>query len=135
VKAVITILVAVHFAVIVWHGNAHQRLGITLPPEKNVFVYVVIVVAPIIATLLAWTRYRAAGAWVLFLSMLGALLFGAYHHYVLVSPDNIHHLPDGSGNAQFAFSLSAAAMALSELAAATYGAFCVGALGAGDPQG
>jgi hypothetical protein len=67
--------------------------------------------------------------------MLGALLFGAYHHYVLVSPDNIHHLPEGSGHDHSAFALSAAAMALSELAAATYGAFSLGALRGGNRQG
>jgi hypothetical protein len=89
---VITVLVAIHLAVNLWHGNAHTELGIALPPGKNVFVIVVILIAPLIAAALLWTRYVLVGLWMFFLSMLGALLFGAYHHYILVSPDNIGHL-------------------------------------------
>lgn len=63
-----------------------------------------------------------------FLSMLGAMLFGAYHHFILVSPDNIGHLPHGSPDAQATFILSAAALALLELASALYGAFRLGSL-------
>ena len=60
--------------------------------------------------------------------MLGAMLFGAYHHYILVSPDNIGHLPDASLDAHATFIASAAALALLELASALYGAFYLGSL-------
>jgi hypothetical protein len=59
--------------------------------------------------------------------MLGALLFGVYHHYVLVSPDNIGHLPSGDPGSHAQFIASAVAIALLELASALYGAFCLGA--------
>jgi hypothetical protein len=123
---VITVLVAIHLAVNLWHGNAHTELGIALPPGKNVFVIVVILIAPLIAAALLWTRYVLVGLWMFFLSMLGALLFGAYHHYILVSPDNIGHLPHGSVDAHSTFIASAGALALLELASALYGAFCLG---------
>jgi hypothetical protein len=58
--------------------------------------------------------------------MLGSFLFGAYHHYLLVSPDNIGHLPAGSPEAHSQFITSAAVIALIELAAALYGAYCLG---------
>ena len=60
------------------------------------------------------------------LSMIGAFLFGGYHHYVLVSPDNIEHLPHGPPHSHAQFISSAAAIALLELGAALYGAFCLG---------
>jgi hypothetical protein len=123
---VITVLVAIHLAVNLWHGNAHTELGIALPPGKNVFVVVVILIAPLVAVSLVWTRHALAGLWMFFLSMLGALLFGAYHHYILVSPDNIGHLPHGGANAHSRFIASAGALALLELASALYGAFCLG---------
>lgn len=126
IKIVITGLVAIHLAASLWHGGAHTQLAITLSPEKNIFVYVVILIAPIVAAGLVWTRYISAGLWVFFLSMLGSLLFGAYHHYVLVSPDNIGHLPDGSPESHARFITSAAVIALLELASALYGAFCLG---------
>lgn len=125
-KIAITILAVVHLVATLWHGDAHTRLAIELPLEKNIFVYTVILIAPLVATVLVWTRYVSLGLWVFVLSMLGALLFGAYHHYVLVSPDNIAHLPAGSPESQAQFIDSAAAIALLELASALYGAFCLG---------
>jgi len=122
----ITILVAIHLAVAVWHGNAHTELAIALPPAKNAFVIIVILIAPLVAAALMWTRYVLVGLWLFFLSMLGALLFGAYHHYILVSPDNIGHLPHGGADAHSTFITSAGALALLELASALYGAFCLG---------
>ena len=127
-KIPIAVLVASHFAVALWHGNAHMALAIALPPEKNAFVFIVVLIAPIVAASLVWTRYFLVGVWMFFLSMLGAMLFGAYHHYILVSPDNIGHLPQGSPDAQATFIASAAALALLELASALYGAFRLGAL-------
>ena len=125
-RIAISVLVAVHLAVSLWHGNAHTELAIALPPLKNAFVILVIVVAPVVAASLMWTRYVSVGVWTFFLSMLGALLFGAYHHYILVSPDNIGHLPHGSADAHATFIASATWLALLELAAALYGAFCLG---------
>ena len=124
-RIVITGLVAIHLAASLWHGGAHSRLAITLPPEKTIFVFIVILIAPIAAAVLVWTRYFSIGLWVFFLSMLGALLFGAYHHYVMVSPDNIGHLP-GSAESHSQFIASAAVIALLELASALYGAYCLG---------
>lgn len=125
-RIVITGLVAIHLAATLWHGGAHTQLAIGLPPEKTVFVFVVILIAPTVAAGLVWTRYMTAGVWMFFLAMLGALLFGAYHHYVLVSPDNIGHLPAGSPEAHSQFIASAGVIALLELAAALYGAYCLG---------
>ena len=127
-RSATTALVAVHLGITLWHGAAHRSLDVTLPTWKQAFVYIVILVAPVIAAALLWTRHAVSGAWLFFLSMLGSFLFGAYHHYVLVSPDNIHHLPAGGAGAQSSFVASAAALAIIELAAAMYGAFCLGAL-------
>ncbi len=126
-RVTLTVLVAIHLAVVLWHGGAHTELAIGLPPAKNAFVYVVILLAPLVAAGLVWTSHERAGVWLFFLSMLGSFLFGAYHHYVLVSPDNIHHLADGAAAAQARFVDSAAALAVIELVSALYGAFCLGA--------
>jgi hypothetical protein len=53
--------------------------------------------------------------------MFGSLLFGVYHHYILVSPDHVAHLP--AGDSQGLFRLTAAAMAVVELAGAGFGAW------------
>ena len=124
-RIIITGLVIVHLVASIWHGDAHTRLAIALSPEKNIFVYVVILIAPLVALILVWTRYSRIGLWVLALSMVGALLFGAYHHYVMVSPDNIGHLPEGSAEARSQFTSSAAVIAMLELATAVYAIFCL----------
>lgn len=127
-KGAITVLVAVHLGITIWHGAAHRSLEIGLPAWKQAFVYIVIVLAPLVAAALLWTHHVIAGAWTFSLSMLGSFLFGAYHHYVLLSPDNIHSLPAGGAGAQSSFIASAAALAMVELIATMYGAFCLGVL-------
>ena len=125
-KIVITGLVGVHLVVAIWHGGAHTELAIALPPLKSFFVYAVVLLAPIAAAALAWTRYLSTGLWLFLLSMLGSYLFGVYHHYVLISPDNIGHLPPGSVASHSHFIVSAAVLALTELFAALWGAFALG---------
>jgi hypothetical protein len=131
-RIVVTGLVAVHLAATLWHGSAHGALAITLPPAKNVFVWVVIILAPLVAAALVWTRHLVTGVGLFAAAMLGALLFGVYHHYVLVSPDNVGHLPSGSPEAHAEFVASAATIALLELASALYGAFCLGRAARGE---
>jgi hypothetical protein len=120
-RITITLLVIIHLAMTLWHGDAHTRLAIELPPEKTVFVLVVILVAPIVAAGLMWSRYVSIGLWVFVISMLGALLFGVYHHYLMVSADNVGHLPAGDAEFHSQFTSSAAIIAFLELASTLYG--------------
>jgi hypothetical protein len=122
-RIAVTVLVAIHLVVSLWHGKAHTVLAVALTPAQNAFVILVILIAPLIASLLIWTRHVLPGAWIFFLSMLGALLFGAYYHFVEVSPDHIGHLPAGSAHAHSTFIATAAMLAALELASALYGAF------------
>ena len=124
----ITALAALHLAGTAGHGIAHSRLAVGLSPVENVFVITVILLAPLIGALLVWTRYVIPGVWLFTTAMLAAFLFGAYHHYVLVSPDHIDHLPSGPADVQSAFITSAAVIAFLELASALYGAFSLGSL-------
>ena len=125
-KLALTALAAMHLLVTLWHSGAHAELHVDLPPLKLAYAWAVIVIAPPLAALLLWTRFAGAGAWLFTLAMIGAFLFAAYHHYVLVSPDNIAHLPEGSDAAHARFVDSAAVSALLELGAAVYGAFVLG---------
>lgn len=125
-KVIVTALVIVHLAASLWHGNAHTHLGIELSMKQNIFVYLVIIIAPIIAAILVWTHKVSMGLWVFFLSMLGSFLFGVYYHYLFVSPDNISHLPPGPQQSHSHFITSAGLIALIELVSALYGAFSLG---------
>ena len=88
----ITVIV-VHLAVNIVHGLAHQRLAIEISPAEKIFVVVVILIAPLVAGVLLLLKSRWIGAWLLAVSMAGALIFGIYKHFVAAGPDNALGLP------------------------------------------
>jgi hypothetical protein len=88
-------IVLAHAAVSVPHSAAHVAEAIWLPLAANIFVVLVILLAPFVALGLLYTRQMRAGALLLFASMLGALLFGIAFHFVLPGPDNIAEVPLG----------------------------------------
>ncbi|MFI5317914.1 MAG: hypothetical protein ACHQ6T_19620 [Myxococcota bacterium] len=125
-KLALGALAATHLVATLWHSGAHSELAIGLPPLKLAYAYAVIVIAPPVAAALLWTRFETAALWLFTLAMLGSLLFATYHHYILVSPDNIAHLPDGSDAAHARFVESAGISALLELGSALYGGYVLG---------
>jgi hypothetical protein len=121
-RLLISALAVAHLTVAAWHGSAHESLGVTLPLPKMAFVYLVIIFAPTAAAFMIWTRHVRTAVPVFFVSMLASFLFGVYHHYVAVSVDHIHYLPEGSSFARAAFIQSAGILAVLELASSLYAA-------------
>jgi hypothetical protein len=97
----ITGIVLLHAVVSVLHGNAHTSLGVGLSSWQQTYVLLVIVIAPFVAGVLAWTRWMRLALLVLLFSMAGSLIFGACYHYLIVSPDNVAHLPAGEARGMF----------------------------------
>ena len=112
-RIVCTIAVLAHLAVNLLHGRAHGALGVGLSAWQNIYVIVVILIAPLVAMVLLWTRYARPGLWLLVVSMAGSLVFGAVYHYVFISPDHVSHLPPG--DAQGMFRMTALLLILTEL--------------------
>jgi hypothetical protein len=102
-------------AVVVWlHGEAHQNLGVdTFDWLGDLFIYVVILAAPIVSLILLWTRFQASGIWLLLGSMAGSLIFGSYNHFVAITPDHVSHLP--AGEAQTPFRITAFLLVVVEI--------------------
>ena len=119
-RLALTVLAAVHLTLVLWHGSTHAQLAIMLSPFQTVFVFGVIVIAPILATLLLWLRLDGLAMWIYAISMLASLLFGVYYHYIAISPDNVHYLPSGAHAVRRQFILSGAAVALTELIATVW---------------
>ncbi len=128
IKILISFSVLVHFVGNLWHGNAHTTLAISLPGIKTAFVIVVILIGPIVGAILTWTRHALLGSWIVGISMAGSVVFGVYHHYVLISPDNIEHLPPGTPEAHAHFSSSAEFIALAALVGALLAFYAAGRL-------
>lgn len=126
IKISVTIFVILHFVGSLWHGDAHTILEITLPGIKTAFVIVVIIIGPILGAVLTWTRFVILGYWLVGISMAGSVVFSVYHHYVLISNDNVEHLPAGTSEAHAHFSNSAEFIALVALAAALLAFYAAG---------
>jgi len=86
-------LIVAHLAVNVFHGLAHQRLAIEISSAENVFVVLVILIAPLVAGVLLLLKTWRMGAWLLVVSMAGALVFGIYKHFMAPGPDHALGLP------------------------------------------
>jgi hypothetical protein len=114
-----TLAVLIHGVIAALHGVAHSELGIQLSTAENAFINAVIVAAPLVGAAALWTRFAFAGAVLLAVSLAGALLFGAYHHYVAISPDHVAHLPPG--DLQGLFRVTAVLLVVSEAAGSAVG--------------
>ncbi|MDA1076425.1 MAG: hypothetical protein O3A63_16960 [Proteobacteria bacterium] len=125
IQYLVSAVVLLHLLGNLWHGDAHTTLEINLPGFKMVFVIVVILVAPVLGAIATWTRFATTGYWAVGLSLAGSVLFSVYHHYVMISIDNVDHLPPGTAEAHAHFANSAEFIALIALAGgllAFYGA-------------
>ena len=97
----VTIVALAHLIVNILHGQAHTKLGVGLSNWQQIYVITVVLLAPLVALALAFTRYARAALWILLVSMLGALIFGLCYHYVIISPDHVAHLPAGHARGLF----------------------------------
>ena len=124
-RLALTVLAAIHLSVVLWHGQAHSTLAVGLTRFQIVFVFAVILIAPLVATLLVWTPLEDFALWIYMTAMCASLIFGVYYHYIVISPDNVHYLPAGADAARHGFTYSAAAVAFTEVIATLYCAFAL----------
>jgi hypothetical protein len=115
------VIIALHTMVAAAHSAAHMNLGILMNAWQNVYILLVIVLLPLVAGYLIWKCARF-GYLILFLSILGALVFGGYYHFVLAGADNVstvgHHAMRSWAQL---FQVSAVLLALVEFAGVVAG--------------
>ena len=128
IKVLLTSFVLIHLIGNLWHGDAHISLEIYLPGIKTAFVLVVILISPIIGAILIWTRQALLGSWTIGLSMVGSVVFSVYHHFVLISPDNVEYIPLANSDIHEQFANSAEFIALVALFTALLAFYSVGKL-------
>src|SRR6187399_773088 len=69
-------LILIHLVISMLHGTAHQGAMVALTAFGNVYVIVVITLAPLVAAALLFTRKQKLGALLLALSMFLSFIFG-----------------------------------------------------------
>lgn len=87
-----TVIVVLHAIAHALHGLAHVQIPVPLSSLQSAFIITVIFLAPIIAAVLLWTSFDRIGHWFLVSSMAGAILFGIYNHFLVISPDHVSHV-------------------------------------------
>jgi len=109
----VTAVVVAHLIVNIIHGQAHRNLGVGLSNWQQIYVVTVILLTPLVALAFSFTRYARAALWLLFLSLVGALIFGFCYHYVIISTDHVAHLP--AGDARGIFRTTALLLVITEI--------------------
>jgi hypothetical protein len=113
-------VVVIHAAVTAVHAVAHTRIDVPATMEQSVFIGAVIILAPLIAAVGQLMRRDVLAASILFLSMVGAEVFGVVNHLIVPGADNIAQAPSGLSGSMFVW--SAAALVLVEAAGIVVGA-------------
>jgi hypothetical protein len=92
-----TAIVVVHLVISLLHGLAHHELHVPLSPLASFFVIAVALIFPLIAIGLLWTAKEQLGFILLSLTLFGSLIFGGYHHFMALGPDNVSRRPSAWG--------------------------------------
>ena len=111
-------LILIHLVISIVHGMAHQGAMVALTPFGNVYVIVVITLAPLVAAALLFTRKQRLGALLLALSMFGSFIFGFWYHFLSSTNDNVTEV-HGPWHSRFLW--TAIALAAIELAGTLVG--------------
>lgn len=121
-----TLLVWFHAIIAVLHGLAHFEMSVWLSVFGTTFVMLVIGLAPFLALLLLHSRWQKPGALLLALSMLGALIFGLWSHFIAPGINNVTQMHAGSW--YFPFLITSILLAILETVGVAIGLWCLSAL-------
>lgn len=121
-----TVIVGLHAIIMILHGLSHVENSIWLSFFGNAFVSLVIVLAPLLALLFLHSRRQRSGALLLTFSLLGALIFGLWNHFLIPGADNVAQVPPGPWHLPFV--ITSILLALLEAAGSAIGVWCLYAL-------
>jgi hypothetical protein len=118
VRPTATVIILAHLAVVMVHGISHMGAGVTLDLFGNLYVLVVIILAPLVAAILLYKVSLSSGGWLMTLSMAGSLCFGVLYHFLFAGIDNVMEV---QGSWHMLFLSSAVAVAVTELIGILWG--------------
>jgi len=109
-------VVLLHTAMMPVHGAAHMRLKIGMSTWANIYLLCIVGIGPIAGLFLLKSGRQRTGATILFTTMMSALLFGIWNHFIAHGPDHVMHVQAGAW--RLPFQITAVLLALSETAGA-----------------
>ena len=120
------VVVSVHTLAMLVHGAAHMRLHIGLSLSASIYVFGVVGIGPITGLMFLRSSRQRTGATILFITMIGALLFGLWNHFIEHGADHVMHLQAGSW--KLPFQVTAGLLSVSEAVGAVIAFVLLGAL-------
>jgi hypothetical protein len=112
-----TAAVVVHLVISVLHGRAHDGGHVALTEGQSLFVYVIILAAPLAGLAISVVRRRLGGA-IVAAAMAASLLFGLVNHFLVISPD---HVSQVTAAWRWSFTATAVLLVISEAAGVAAG--------------
>src|SRR5438270_321019 len=110
------LVVLVHTVVMLVHGVAHMRLNIELSPWASIYVLGIVGIGPITGVFFLRSSRQRTGAAILFITMIGALFFGLWNHFIAYGADHVMHLQ--ASRWRLPFQATAGLLLISEAAGA-----------------
>jgi peptidoglycan/LPS O-acetylase OafA/YrhL len=87
----LAVVVLLHLAVSAIHGAAHTGAHVELSQAGTLFVYIVILIGPLVGLVLTWPA-RRIGSWIIATTMAGSFVFGLVNHFLIVGDDHVSHV-------------------------------------------
>jgi hypothetical protein len=126
---VLTAVVLIRLAINVVHGRAHAGAVVPLSTFGALFVYSVILTAPLVG-LVVWRWLPRLGGWLVAISMAGALVFGLINHFVIAGSDHVFHV---ASDWRLLFGVTAALLVVCEAAGIAVGVWAAGGVNGVQP--
>jgi peptidoglycan/LPS O-acetylase OafA/YrhL len=87
----LVIVVLMHLAVSTVHGAAHTGAHVELSQAGTLFVFIVILIGPLVGLVLTWPA-RRIGSWIIAITMAGSFVFGLVNHFLIAGDDHVSHV-------------------------------------------
>lgn len=114
-------LVLVHLGVCLIHGFAHSRAGVELSSGQMLFVFLVILIGPVVGLILQRVAFPRVGTWIIAATLAGALVFGLANHFLIAGVDHVSHV---AGAWRGLFGFTAALLVLTEALGSAVAVWC-----------
>src|SRR5712692_1237973 len=97
----LTIIVLLNAGVNLLHGLAHAELQVIPGLLDSLFIALIVGVAPLVSLLVVLKGSQRVGSSLLLVSLLASLIYGFYHHFLVVDTDSALSVPSGVSGALF----------------------------------
>jgi hypothetical protein len=120
-ETVLAYIVILHLGLSGIHGVAHACAKVLLTSAATLFVFVVILIAPIVGLVIQRAGHSRSGDLVIGVAFAGAFVFGVINHFLIQGGDHVSHIAQPQ---RALFGITAVSVAVTEFFGATLAFWC-----------